>query len=93
VPDSSTRRRRSTYIWKQFSIHNIKLREPPELDFPAEEPRTVNDLVSLHINDMGYSLGDLSQVLIMNESELAKTYSIDLPGHEKTRSAHLRVIQ
>jgi len=42
---------------------------------------------------MGYSLGDLSQVLIMNESELAKTYSIDLPGHEKTRSAHLRVIQ
>jgi hypothetical protein len=42
---------------------------------------------------MGYSLGDLSQVLIMNESELAKTYSIDLPGHEKTQSAHLRVIQ
>lgn len=84
----------SQYIWKQFNIHNIKMREPPELDFPAEEPRTLNDLVSLHINDMGYSLGDLSKVLIMNETELAKTYSIELPGNEKGRAgAHLRVIQ
>jgi Zn-dependent peptidase ImmA (M78 family)/DNA-binding XRE family transcriptional regulator len=81
------------YLWKQFNIHNIKTREPPELDFPAEEPRTLNDLISLHINDMGYSLGDLSKVLIMNETELAKTYAIDLPGHEKGRAAHLRVIQ
>jgi hypothetical protein len=81
------------YIWKQFSIHKIKLREPPELDFPPEEPRTLSDLVSLHINDMSYSLADLSKVLVMNEPELAKTYSIDLPGHEKGRAAHLRVIQ
>ena len=80
------------YIWKQFNIHKIKSRQPPELDFPAEEPRTFSDLVSPHINDMGYSLGDLSKVLIMNETELAK-YSIDLPGHEKGRAAHLRVIQ
>jgi hypothetical protein len=71
----------------------IKTREPPELDFPAEEPRTLNDLVSLHINDMGYSLADLSKALIMNETELAKTYAIDLHGHEKGRAAHLRVIQ
>jgi hypothetical protein len=31
-------------------------------------------------------------VLMMNETEVAKTYSIDLPGQEKGR-AHLRVIQ
>lgn len=42
---------------------------------------------------MGYSLADLSKVLIMNEAELARTYAIDLPGHEKGRGAHLRVIQ
>lgn len=81
------------YIWKQFNIHKIKLREPPELDFAPEEPRTLGDLVSLHINDMGYSLADLSKVLIMNETELAKTYSLDLPGQDKARGAHLRIIQ
>jgi hypothetical protein len=42
---------------------------------------------------MSYSLSDMAKVLIMNETELAKAYSIDLPGHEKGRAAHLRVIQ
>ena len=81
------------YIWKQFNIQKIRLREPPELDFPVEEPRTLSDLVSLHINDMGYSVADLSKVLMMNETEVAKTYSIDLPGQEKGRASHLRIIQ
>jgi hypothetical protein len=81
------------YIWKQFNIHNIKMREPPELDFAPEEPHTVSDLVSLHLNEMGYSLGNLSKMLIMNEIELTKTYSIDLPGQEKGRASHLRIIQ
>jgi Zn-dependent peptidase ImmA (M78 family)/DNA-binding XRE family transcriptional regulator len=81
------------YLWKQFNVHNIKLREPPELDFAPEEPRTLSDLVSLHVNEMGYSLGDLSKMLIVNESEMAKTYSIGLPGQEKGRGSHLRIIQ
>lgn len=81
------------YIWKQFNIHNIKMHEPPELDFPLEEPRTVSDLVSLHLKEMGYSISDLSKMLIMNEGELAKTYSLDLPGQEKGRGSHLRIIQ
>lgn len=81
------------YIWKQFAIHKIKLREPPELDFAPEQPRTVSDLVSLHIDDMGYSLADLSKMLVMSETELAKNYSINLPGQESARGAHLRIIQ
>jgi Zn-dependent peptidase ImmA (M78 family) len=81
------------YLWKQFNIHKIKLREPPELDFAPETPHTLNDLISLHVNDMGYSLADLAKMLIMNETEVAKTYSIDLPGQEKGRAAHLRVVR
>jgi hypothetical protein len=71
----------------------MKLREPPELDFLAEQPRTLGDLVSLHINHMGYSLGDLSKVLVMNETELATTYLIDLRRQKEGRAAHLRVIE
>ena len=83
----------SQYIGKQFNIHKIRLREPPELDFPAEQPHTVSDLVALHINDMGYTLADLSKMLKMNEVEVAKTYDIDLPGDGKARGSHLRIIQ
>jgi hypothetical protein len=74
-------------------IHKIKLSEPPELDFAPEQSRTVSDLISLHIDDMGYSLADLSKMLIMNETELARTYSINLPAQERARGAHLRIIQ
>lgn len=80
------------YVWKQFNIHKIKLREPPELDFEAEVPRTVSDLVSLHLNEMGYTLADLSTMLKMNEVEVAKTYDIDTPGDGKARRAHLRIV-
>jgi Zn-dependent peptidase ImmA (M78 family) len=81
------------YLWKQFSIAKIRLREPPELDFEPETPHTVNDLVSLHVRDMGYSLVDLGKMLVMNDAEVAKTYSLDLPGQEKGRAAHLRVVR
>ncbi|ABE62174.1 protein of unknown function DUF955 [Nitrobacter hamburgensis X14] len=81
------------YIWKQFNIHKIKLREPPELDFTPETPRTISELVSLHMQDLNYSLYDLSAMLSMHQNEIALTYSIDLPGDDKGRPKHLRVIQ
>jgi Zn-dependent peptidase ImmA (M78 family) len=83
----------SAYLWKQFNIHKIKLREPPELDFAPEIPQTLSDLVSLHIKDLGYSLADLAKMLSMNQQEVAKTYALDLPGPGNSRSAHLRVIR
>lgn len=78
------------YLWKQFNVNKIKLREPPELDFDREQPQTLGELVSLHLRDLGYSLSDLAAVLKMGESETAKLYSIDFPGQ---RTGHLRVIQ
>lgn len=81
------------YLWKQFNIHKIKMREPPELDFAPEIPHTLSDLISLHVNDLGYSIGDLAKMLLMHNQELAKTYSIDLPGQERGRTAHLRLVQ
>jgi len=81
------------YLWKRFNVHKIRTREPPELDFPLETPHTLNDLVSLHINDMGYSLADLAKMLVMNDQEVANMYAIDLPGRERGRAAHLRVVR
>jgi Zn-dependent peptidase ImmA (M78 family) len=81
------------YIWKQFNIHKIKLREPPELDFAPEVPRIISELVSLHMSDLNYSLDDLATMLSMHGREIAQTYSIDLPGDDNGRPNHLRVIQ
>lgn len=47
----------------------------------------------MHINDLGYTLADLSKMLKMNEVEVARTYDIDLPADGTARGSHLRIIQ
>jgi hypothetical protein len=42
---------------------------------------------------MEYSLANLAKMLIMNDTEVAKTYALDLPGQEKGHAAHLRVVR
>jgi Zn-dependent peptidase ImmA (M78 family) len=83
----------ATWIWKQFAMKKYRLREPPELDFAREEPRTLSDLISLHLNELGYSLGDLAGIMNAREDEFARTYSIPLSGEPSAKPAHLRIVK
>ncbi|WP_129610400.1 MULTISPECIES: hypothetical protein [Rhodoplanes] len=85
--------RQVEYIWKQFNIHKIKLREPPESDIPPEQPTTVNDLLNLHLEEMGYSISDLASMMRIHESEAIRLYSINLPTDDKGDSGHLRIVK
>jgi Zn-dependent peptidase ImmA (M78 family) len=82
-----------TWLWKQFAMNGYRLREPSELDFPQEEPRTLNDLIALHMNDMGYSLADLATVMNAREGEFARTYSIEISGEAPTKPTRLRIVK
>jgi hypothetical protein len=66
VNDNQTR-----YLWQQFTAHKIRMREPPELDFPPEKPSLMSKLLSLHIEELGYSISELASMLFMQEEELA----------------------
>jgi Zn-dependent peptidase ImmA (M78 family) len=83
----------ATWIWKQFAMNNYRLREPPELDFPQEQPHTLSDLVSLHVQDLGYSLADLATAMHMREDEFARAYSIEIPGEKTSKPGHLRIVR
>jgi Zn-dependent peptidase ImmA (M78 family)/transcriptional regulator with XRE-family HTH domain len=67
------------YLWQQFNIHKIRLREPPELDFPAERPTLMPKLVALHLEQLGYSVADLAGLLLMHEDELIAFHAISSP--------------
>jgi Zn-dependent peptidase ImmA (M78 family)/transcriptional regulator with XRE-family HTH domain len=58
------------YLWQQFSARKMRLREPPELDFATERPGAVSKLFQLHMDVLGYSLGDLEALLHMHGPEL-----------------------
>src|SRR5260370_10566357 len=42
VNDNQTR-----YLLQQFTAHKIRMREPPELDFPSEKPTTMPKVLLL----------------------------------------------
>ena len=65
-----------TYLWKQLSARGYRLREPPELDFPQEEPEVLERMIRLYLNSFGYSLGELAKLFCVHESELQGLYGI-----------------
>lgn len=79
------------YLWQQFSMRKMRLREPPELDFPAERPEAVSRLFQLHTGALGYTLGDLEAVLHMYGSDLVDLHGLQL-GPQPKGSPHLRLV-
>lgn len=78
------------YLWQQFSSNNIRLREPPELDFQIEAPTVLTDLFKAHIDELRYSISDLSSMLHMQPKELSYLYGIGRPFNPK---ANLRIVK
>lgn len=79
------------YLWQQFSIAKIRLREPPELDFPKEMETVLPDLIDAHIRQLGYSIADLASLLHVDAPELSSLYGLTLMQEAKT--PHLRLIK
>ncbi len=73
------------YLWKQISARRLRLREPPELDFPKEEQTVIKSIVRMHIDVMGYSHSELAKLLHIHESGLLEMYPIDDPDPKRSR--------
>lgn len=82
------------YIWQQFSMAKIRTSEPPELDFPREQPAIVKNLLRAHVDNLGYSVADLARVLTMTEEELPAFYDLaEMLGNKATRPQGLRIVK
>ena len=66
--------RQERYIWMQFSKAGYRLREPPELDIPAEQPRLLNKLIDLHRTRLQYSIAEFSHLIALREKEVKAIY-------------------
>jgi len=76
----------SRYLWMQFNKLKMRMREPPELDFPIEQPTLAPRVVQLHLQELGYSMADLQTVLNMYEEELVELHAIRAePGRPQLR--------
>lgn len=78
-----------TYLWKQISARGYRMREPPELDFPHEEPELLNRMIRLYLDSFGYTLGELAKLFCLHESELCELYGV---GNDEPRRAKLSIL-
>jgi Zn-dependent peptidase ImmA (M78 family) len=62
------------YLWKQISARGYRLREPPELDFPKEEPTIIDSVIGVHRDGLGYSIETLGQLLNEKSDKLPALY-------------------
>jgi hypothetical protein len=79
------------YLWQQFSMRRMRLREPPELDFPPEKPSTMRDMIRLHLEALGYGLDELATLLHMHPQELPQFYG-SAPNGADRGPRHLRIV-
>ncbi len=76
------------YLWQQISASGMRLHEPPELDFPCEEPKILPMIFKIHLKDLGYSMNDISDTLNYRQYELSKLY----PFLRENGNSNLRIV-
>ena len=79
----------SQYLWRQISALGYRRNEPPELDFPAEVPTVLPEMIRVHVEDLGYEVQDLCSVLHVFEDDLQRIHP--LPG--KPGGPSLRLVK
>jgi Zn-dependent peptidase ImmA (M78 family) len=68
--------RTARFLWMQMGKAGYRRREPPELDIAAEEPRLLQELLRFHLEDLGYSLEQLADLLCALPAVLSAQYSV-----------------
>jgi len=82
-------RHQSEYTWKLISGLGWRTREPVETDFPHEEVTLFPKILSLHSDELGYDLDDLSQLVHSSPSDLQRFYGAHL-GSKRPRLSVVR---
>lgn len=63
------------YMFINLSKHGWRLREPEETDIPVEHPELFPSLIRTHLNELSYSVRELSTLMfVRNETEFRSTY-------------------
>lgn len=70
----------SQSLWRQYSARGYKSSgEPPELNFPVEKPSLGAYLVRAHIDELGYSFSEMTELLGLPEDDLRAMYDLPMP--------------
>jgi Zn-dependent peptidase ImmA (M78 family)/transcriptional regulator with XRE-family HTH domain len=81
----------ASWLWRKFAMDRMRLREPPETDFPTEQPAVIGRMVRLHLDTFGYSTADFANLLHVHEKHLGEFY--DLAAKPAVPGMRLRIVR
>lgn len=80
----------SDYLWRQLSARGWRKTEPAETQFDREPIRLFKHVLDLHLDELGYSPEELSQLLNIDEEDLFTLYGVRA---SKDKKAVLRLVK
>jgi Zn-dependent peptidase ImmA (M78 family)/transcriptional regulator with XRE-family HTH domain len=61
-------------LWIQMGKSGYRSREPHALEFPVEQPKSLEAVLDSHITELGYSLAELAAALNVYQDDFARLY-------------------
>ncbi|MGF1592299.1 MAG: ImmA/IrrE family metallo-endopeptidase [Kiloniellaceae bacterium] len=82
----------ATALWKQMSSFGYRTKEPAEFDIEQESTKLTNDLIAIHIEQLGYSSVELADALLTLPDEFASMYGLEDINSRGPSRPRLRLI-
>lgn len=82
----------ATALWKQMSAFGYRTKEPVEFDIERENTKLANDLVQVHLDQLGYSVAELADALLTPPDEFASMYELGTLRVTKPNKPRLRLV-
>lgn len=79
------------YLMTQISQRGWRMREPPSLDFPREQPKIMATIIKAHVRQLGFTIEDLCNFIPMHQHEFDTLYEGDTDGGAE-RGPRLRIV-
>jgi len=64
--------RSKQYLWMQLGQAGYRTHEPVEIEL--EQPTLYREIIDLHLEELGYTIGELSDVININRDEFERIY-------------------
>ncbi len=69
-----TDRQKRSLITRLAGVHITRLKEPAELQIPAETPTLLNELIDFHANELGYDAEQMADLLALDVRQFLDRY-------------------
>jgi Zn-dependent peptidase ImmA (M78 family)/transcriptional regulator with XRE-family HTH domain len=82
---------KAAWLWRKFAMERMRAREPPETEFPTEQPAVIGRMVRLHLDTFGYSTVEFANLIHVHEKHLSEFY--DLSAKPVVPGVRLRLVR